>query len=103
MQWGSSLNQQFEPALYSSMKQKGFDLVPYVNHFGETPDKGWTEFWDSPRYSSGYAALWNTFAFVPETHMLKPYEQRVKATYALMQSFIEFTAANSARIIRIKS
>ena len=84
------------------MQQKGFDLVPYVNHFGETPEKGWSEFWDSPRYSSGYASLWNTFAFVPETHMLKPYPQRVKATYALMQSFIEFTAKNSAQITALR-
>ncbi|HVG41875.1 MAG TPA: M14 family metallopeptidase, partial [Chitinophagaceae bacterium] len=95
---GNFLNQQFEPGLYTLMKEKGFDLVPYVNHFGATPDKGWSEFWDSPRYSSGYAALWSTFAFVPETHMLKPYDQRVKATYALMQSFIEFTSKNNAQI-----
>jgi hypothetical protein len=85
------------------MKKKGFDLVPYVNHFGETPDQGWNEFWDSPRYSSGYAALWNVFAFVPETHMLKSYDQRVKATYALMQSFIEFTTANSSKISSLRA
>jgi hypothetical protein len=30
--------------------------------------------------------------------LLKPYDQRVKATYALMQSFIEFTAKNSSTI-----
>ncbi|MGV3658165.1 MAG: M14 family metallopeptidase [Chitinophagaceae bacterium] len=95
---GKFMNQTFEPALYSLMKQKGFDLVPYVNHFGETPEKGWSEFWDSPRYSSGYASLFNTFAFVPETHMLKPYPQRVQATYALMESFIDFTSKNSTQI-----
>ncbi|HRO68839.1 MAG TPA: hypothetical protein PK951_00625, partial [Chitinophagaceae bacterium] len=88
----------FEPGLYALMQEKNYDLVPYVNVYGDTPDKGWTEFWDSPRYGSGYASLWNSFAFVPETHMLKPYDQRVKATYALMQSFIEFTSSNSAAI-----
>jgi hypothetical protein len=95
---GDYLDKEFEPALYTSMKQKGYDLVPYVNSFGDTPENGWPEYWDSPRYASGYAALWHTFSFVPETHMLKPYDQRVKATYALMQSFIEFTAKNSAQI-----
>ena len=95
---GDYLNKEFEPALYTSMKQKGYDLVPYVNSFGDTPENGWPEYWDSPRYASGYAALWHTFSFVPETHMLKPYDQRVKATYALMQSFIEFTAKNSTQI-----
>ena len=100
---GPFMNKQFEPAIYNLMQQKGFDLVPYVNHFGETPEKGWSEFWDSPRYSSGYASLWNTFAFVPETHMLKPYPQRVKATYALMQSFIEFATKNSAQITTLRA
>jgi hypothetical protein len=91
---GDYMNTVFEPALYPLMKKKGFDLVPYVNHFGETPDKGWPEFFDSPRYGSGYGTLWNTFSFVPETHMLKPYEQRVAATKALMECFIEFTSKN---------
>ena len=95
---GEYLKNQFEPALYGAMKTKGFDLVPYVNSFGDTPENGWPEYWDSPRYVSGFAALWHCFSFVPETHMLKPYDQRVKGTYALMQSFIEFTSNNSATI-----
>ncbi len=95
---GEFINKQFEPALFTLMKEKNFDMIPYVNVHTDTPDKGWTQHWDSPRYSSGYASLWNSFAFVPETHMLKPYDQRVKATYALMQCFIEFTSKNSLLI-----
>ncbi len=95
---GEFINKHFEPGLFALMKEKNYDLVPYVNIHGETPDKGWTQFWDSPRYSSGFASLWHTFSFVPETHMLKPYDQRVKATYALMQCFIEFTSKNSSEI-----
>jgi hypothetical protein len=99
---GEYMNKQFEPTLYTLMKEKGWDLVPYVNHFAETPEKGWSQFWDSPRYSSGYASLFNTFAFVPETHMLKPYEQRVASTRDLMESFIEFAAKNGKDITRLR-
>ena len=95
---GKYLHDEFEPEIYRLMSSKGFDMVPYVNSFGDTPENGWPEYWDSPRYASGFAALWNTFSFVPEAHMLKPYDQRVRGTYALMQSFIEFTAKNSASI-----
>jgi len=95
---GEYLNREFEPGIYRLMKNHGFDLVPYVNHFGETPDSGWVEFADGPRYSSGYAALFHTFGFVPETHMLKPYPRRVQATYALMQSFITFVSQHSGQI-----
>ncbi len=95
---GEFLNKNFEPALYAGMKDKGIDLIPYVNSFNDTPDNGWPEFFEGPRYSSGYAALWHTFSFVAETHMLKPYDQRVRATYELMKSFIDFTSTNSEQI-----
>ena len=99
---GEYLNKSFEPGLYSSMKENGYDLIPYVNAFGDSPDNGWPEFFEGPRYSSGYAALWHTFSFVAETHMLKPYDQRVKATYELMKSFIDFTSKNSATIKQLR-
>lgn len=87
---GAYLHEQFEPAIYAAMKTKGYDLIPYVNIGGDKPEKGWNQFWDSPRYTSGYATLWNSFAFVPETHMLKPYPARVASTQALMECFIAY-------------
>jgi hypothetical protein len=100
---GSFMNRSFEPGIFELMHLKGIELVPYVNHFGDTPDKGWPAFWDSPRYGSGYGSLWGTFSFVPETHMLKPYDQRVHATRALMESFIEFTASNANQIMALRA
>lgn len=97
------MNKNFEPGLYAGMKAKGYDLIPYVNSFSDTPDSGWPEFFEGPRYSSGYAALWHTFSFVAETHMLKPYDQRVKATYELMKSFIDFTEKNSEQIKNLRN
>jgi Zinc carboxypeptidase len=99
---GEYLNKIFEPAIYKSMKEKGFDLIPYVNNFGDKPENGWGAYWDGPRYSSGYTALFGTFSFVPETHMLKPYAQRVDATYKLMQSFIEFATGNATTIQQLR-
>lgn len=99
---GDYLDKEFEPALYASMKEQGYDMVPYVNSFGDTPENGWPEYWDSPRYSSGYATLWHTFSFVPESHMLKPYRQRVNATYSLLKSFTDFTSKNSIRIKQLR-
>lgn len=100
---GDFMNAQFEPGLYAGMKDKGYDLIPYVNSFGETPEKGWPAFWDSPRYGTGFGALFHTFSFMPESHMLKPYDQRVKASYALMQTFIDFTSKNSSTIRELRA
>ena len=77
------------PYLYSEMKSKGFELIPYINSVKETPDSGISGFMESPRYSTGYAALHNTIGFMPETHMLKPYDKRVESTYKLLQTYID--------------
>lgn len=97
------LRKKFEPALYAGMKEQGFDMIPYVNVYGDKPENGWSTYWDSPRYASGYATLWHSFAFVPETHMLKPYDQRVWATLALMETFIDFTGKNASEIQELRN
>lgn len=99
---GEYMNKQFEPGIYALMKEKGYDLVPYVSFGGNPPEAGMTAYFDGPRYSSGYATLWHTFAFVPETHMLKSYDKRVQSTYALMESFIAFTSRNSETIKKLR-
>ena len=96
---GEWLKNSFEPQLYKGMAEKKWDMVPYVNFETETPDKGMEMFYDPPRYSSGYAALFQTIGFVPETHMLKPFKDRVFATYSLMQTVIEKASINAQDLI----
>lgn len=100
---GAFMYQTMTPLIYKDMKQRGYDLVPYVNDFSNTPDKGWHEFHESPRFSSGYAALFQTIAYVPEAHMLKPFNERVKATYALMLSIIKTGSENIATIKTVRA
>ncbi len=95
---GKFLHDVFEPALYKSMEQKKWPMTPYVNFDGMNPDKGMTAFYDPPRYSSGYAALFQTIGFVPETHMLKPYADRVKSTYDLMHTIITVAGLHAKAI-----
>ncbi len=83
------LHNTLEPALYENMLGKNFEMTPYVDFAAGNFNKGWAAFYDPPRYSSGYATLFQTIGFVPETHMLKPYKQRVHSTYTFMQALIE--------------
>ncbi|CAN5541462.1 M14 family metallopeptidase [soil metagenome] len=96
---GAWLKQSFEPQLYTGMKERGWDMAPYVEFGTDGPEKGMEMFYDAPRYSSGYAALFQTISFIPETHMLKPYKERVQSTYALMQTMIAAAGKNAAVII----
>ena len=98
---GKWLRESFEPKIYGSMASKGWEMIPYVDFETTDFDKGMKMFMDPPRYSSGYAALFNTLSFMPETHMLKPFKQRVKSTYDLMQAFIE-QGSLSAKEIKIQ-
>lgn len=99
---GTYLHDVFEPALYKSMEQKKWPMTPYVNFEEGNPDKGWVAYNEPARFSSGYAALFQVMAFVPETHMLKPYQDRVWSTYALMQTFIEEAAVRAKDIKTIR-
>lgn len=99
---GKYLHETFEPALFRSMKEKGNEMIPYVNAWGRDARTGWSQFFDAPRYSTGYAALFHTFGFTPETHMLKPYNLRVKATYQLMESIINFASENAEDILSLR-
>jgi hypothetical protein len=57
---------------------------------------------DSPRYSTGYTTLFNTLGMMVETHMLKPYKQRVYGTYELMKSMIEITEEQGDKITELR-
>jgi hypothetical protein len=96
---GAWLKDIFEPALFQGMKRKKWDMVPYVNVEDKDPTQGFTMFYDSPRYSSGYAALFNTIGFMPETHMLKPYHERVLATYDLLVTMIQQAGINAKQLL----
>ena len=82
------MNDNLLPKLYSDMETDGWEMTPYV-YARETPDDGIAGFLDLARYSSGYAALNNTISFMPETHMLKPFKDRVLSTYAFMDVMIK--------------
>lgn len=88
----------FLPRVLDGLQARGFDHIPYVNVHDEMPDKGFEQFMDYARYSTGYAALFQTPGSMPETHMLKPYAQRVDATYAYMVSSLAHLEQNHKQL-----
>lgn len=95
---GDFLQKTMLPALYADMAAQGWEMIPYVDGPGETPDQGISDFCDYGRYSTGYAALWNTIGFMPETHMLKPFADRLQSTRAFMETVIQFIDQNHAAL-----
>ena len=95
---------QLLPALYAGMAQKQWPLAPYVDFQGRTPDaRGLVGFLETPRYSTGYTTLFNTIGFITETHMLKAFTPRVRATYDFMVVLLHAVQAQDAAIAQARA
>ncbi|MBC8154184.1 MAG: M14 family metallopeptidase [Bacteroidetes bacterium] len=96
------MTQTFQPALDNALTARGFTPAPYVNSFKDTPESGLLGFNDSPRYSTGYAALFNCVGFTVETHMWKDFAARVKGTYAFNEEAIGLCERDAKTILANK-
>ncbi len=99
---GAFLQQTMLPHMFAEMARRGWPTCPYVNPVKDSPDHGIAEFLETPRFSTGFAALHHTIGFMPETHMLKPFAARYASMRALVDTALEFTVANAATIMGLR-
>lgn len=99
---GKYLEHEMRPELEAALASTGWDITPYVNVFHTVPEKGFSQFWDSPRYSTGYTTLWNTLGMMVETHMLKPYKKRVEGTYELLHQMLAIAESDGTKIKELR-
>lgn len=90
----------YEGRVVERAKQLGHVTGPYFDPRGGDIRRG-LDYWNStPRYSTGYPPLHGRAAVLVETHMLKPYATRVKATYDLMIATLEELRARPRDLTR---
>jgi len=99
---GDFLRDEMLPAVYAGMEQRGWPTCPYVNPVKDSPDHGIADFLETPRFSTGYAALHHTIGFMPETHMLKPFKDRYDSMRALVETALGFTVEHAGRIQQLR-
>lgn len=92
----------FQPDLDEILTASGFPSAPYVNHPKDTPESGLLGYNDSPRYTTGYAAMFNCFGFTLETHMWKDYPARVKGSYAFDDAVLRLCERDAKTILANK-
>jgi hypothetical protein len=90
------------PFLFDAMESSPYLMSPYVQSFRQSPENGIIAFMDYPRYTSGYVSLFNTFAFTVETHMFKPYEERVLSTWHLLRETLRFSALYGQEMAEVR-
>lgn len=99
---GDYLKKEMYPDLEKEMQRKKWDIAQYINVHDTPPDSGYVQFLETPRYSTGYSTLFQTIGFVPETHMLKPFPQRVKSNYDFMYVMLEYLNKNGKNIQQLR-
>ncbi|MBX2979265.1 MAG: hypothetical protein KF905_08230 [Flavobacteriales bacterium] len=92
------LETRVKPEIQAWMDRRGHLMCPYFETVKEFPEQGLEGFLDGPRYSSGHAGLRNRIGILSETHMLKPFEDRVNATFQLMLGTLAMMDRNGQRI-----
>lgn len=95
-------SETLSPELYKRMKKSGYEMIPYVESEKGTPDSGIVSFLETPRFATGYTAQHNIISYITETHMLKPFDKRVYATYDFMQHLISICERDAKLIGGLK-
>ena len=89
----------FLPQMQSHLNESGFPVFPYVEFRNwHDPRSGLITEVAPPMLSQGYTALRNRPGLLIETHMLKPYDQRVESTYECMLSTLELLNRESKNL-----
>lgn len=89
----------FKQSIFPAFDRMGHMQAPYldlVDHRDIT--RGIANFGSGPRFSTGYVALRNRAALLVETHMLKSYEVRVRATYDLVVATLAYVNAHAGTL-----
>jgi hypothetical protein len=97
------LKNKFVPHLIKNVEDEGYLMFPYValRNWREGLDSGISDWASGPRLSTGYFALQNRPSLLVETHMIKPYKERVYSTLAVLETTIDFVNKNAEEILNI--
>ncbi len=81
------------------LEKQGHLIAPYIElNDPVDPTKGFTNFGAGPRYSTGYAVARGRVGLLLETHMLKSYPVRVRATYDVITAILDEIAAHPGQL-----
>ncbi|MCF8240076.1 MAG: M14 family metallopeptidase [Melioribacteraceae bacterium] len=95
------VDEKLLPAFTKSVEEEGFLIAPYVWTRGREVEKGIVDWIPGPRFSNGYAEIQNRIGLLIETHMLKPYKERVYSTKALIEGVIKNVNENSDEFVSV--
>jgi hypothetical protein len=95
-------NETYIPQMKEDMENAGFPVFRYIAfRTWFDPTSGLRNGVAGPRYSQGYVALQNRPGLLVETHMLKPYKNRVESTYELVKITLDIMNKNYKKLKKL--
>ncbi len=92
---------KFIPFIQSETEKSGYKVSPYVTFKNDDIKNGIVDWASTPRFSHGYTAVQNRPGLLIETHMLKPYKDRVLGTKAMIESVIKLLCSQKNEICQM--
>jgi murein tripeptide amidase MpaA len=94
--------QIYLPKLKVKMKNDSIPFFRYISFKDwHDPTSGMVSWAASPRLSEGYTAIQNRPGLLIETHMLKPYKERVEGTYHTILNTIQILSDQKQKLKRL--
>ncbi|MCL4547576.1 MAG: M14 family metallopeptidase, partial [Bacteroidetes bacterium] len=97
-QW---IRNDYIPKMEKGTEESGFKILPYADFKDGDFHKGLVDWVSGPRFSHGYAAIQNRPGLLIETHMLKPYKERVFATKAVITATMNVIADKNRKLVEL--
>ncbi len=92
------MDAHFDGSVVPKVEKEGNVLTHYLEFNGRDVSKGIASFIATPRFATGYAPLRNRAGLLIETHMLKPYNSRVRGTYDVLRYTVEEIGKNKSSL-----
>ena len=89
------------PYLNKSVNDDGYLIAPYLEFKGRKIENGIIGASFGPRFSHSYVAAQNRPGLLIETHMLKPYKDRVFSTKSLLTAILTYANKNGKELIAL--
>lgn len=100
---GEWLKDEFIPYFEKGVESAGYLCSPYIylKNWRVGLDDGIIDWAATPRFSTGYFALRNRPSLLIETHMIKPYKERVYSTKAAIETVLGYVGENSETLYNL--
>ncbi|MCF8260701.1 MAG: M14 family metallopeptidase [Melioribacteraceae bacterium] len=95
------IKSDFIPSIESYVNENGYLISPFVSYVQGDFKKGIRDWIASPRFSNGYTVLQNRPSLLIETHVLKPYKERVFSAKYLTEGILLNLSKNRSLVKKL--